>query len=157
MLVWLCYNTVSCHISLPRICDAKHEAFITFILRLTLPFRAILLAVLLPCFDTVVWRQEEHRACTNWVIWCWCGYLSGARCRLQTLCMWSSWCHYHTKTPPSLAAFKSRLVSPFWYRLTQVVAERRPLNGCSSSIIISIIYMQWFGDCCELANEASRV
>ena len=57
MLVWLCYNTVSCHISLPRICDAQHEAFITFMLRLTLPFRAILLAVLLPCFDTVVWAS----------------------------------------------------------------------------------------------------
>jgi len=28
---------------------------------------------------------------------------------------------------------KSRLVLPFWYRLTQVVLEKRPLNGCSSS------------------------
>ena len=26
------------------------------------------------------------------------------------------------------------LVLPFWYRLTQVVREKRPLNGCSSSI-----------------------
>jgi len=25
---------------------------------------------------------------------------------------------------------KSRLVLPFWYRLTQVVLEKRPLNGC---------------------------
>jgi len=31
-----------------------------------------------------------------------------------------------------LASFKSRLVSPFWYRLTQVVLEKRLLNGCSS-------------------------
>ena len=26
--------------------------------------------------------QEEHPACKNWVMRCWCGYLSGARCRL---------------------------------------------------------------------------
>jgi len=26
--------------------------------------------------------QEEHPACKNSVIWCWCKYLSGARCRL---------------------------------------------------------------------------
>jgi len=32
----------------------------------------------------------------------------------------------------SLAPVKSRLVLPFWYRLTQVVLEKRPLNGCSS-------------------------
>jgi len=35
------------------------------------------------------------------------------------------------KTPSSLASFKSRLVLPFWYRLTQVVLEKRPLNGYS--------------------------
>jgi len=35
--------------------------------------------------------------------------------------------------PSSLASFKSRLVLPFWYQLTQVVLERRALNGCSSS------------------------
>jgi len=39
----------------------------------------------------------------------------------------------HPKTPSSLASFKSRLVLPFWYQLTQVVLERRPLNGCCSS------------------------
>jgi len=30
-----------------------------------------------------------------------------------------------------VAPVKSRLVLPFWYRLTQVVLEKRPLNGCS--------------------------
>ena len=39
----------------------------------------------------------------------------------------------HPKTPSSLDSFKFRLVLPFWYRLTQVVLENRPLNGCSSS------------------------
>jgi len=37
----------------------------------------------------------------------------------------------HPKTPSSHASFKCRLV--FWYWLTQVVLEKRPLNGCSSS------------------------
>jgi len=29
------------------------------------------------------------------------------------------------------------LVLPFWYRLTQVVLEKRPLNGCSNGCSIS--------------------
>ena len=42
-------------------------------------------------------------------------------------CIWSSWCHCH---PLSLASVKSRLVLPFWYRLTQVVPDKGPLNVC---------------------------
>ena len=42
-------------------------------------------------------------------------------------CIWPSWCHCHSL---SLAPVKSRSVLPFWYRLTQVVLEKRPLNGC---------------------------
>ena len=38
----------------------------------------------------------------------------------------------HPQTPSALASFKSRLVLPFWYRLTQVVTEKRPVNGSSS-------------------------
>ena len=30
----------------------------------------------------------------------------------------------------SLASVKSRLVLPFWYRLTRLVPEKGPLNGC---------------------------
>jgi len=41
-------------------------------------------------------------------------------------------------SPSSLTLFKSRLVLPFWYRLTQVVLEKRPLNGCSGSSIVSV-------------------
>jgi len=33
----------------------------------------------------------------------------------------------HPKPPSSLASFKSRLVLPFWYWLTQVVLEKRLL------------------------------
>jgi len=37
----------------------------------------------------------------------------------------------HPKIPTPLASFKSRLYLRFWYRLTQVVLEKRPLvTGC---------------------------
>ena len=38
-----------------------------------------------------------------------------------------------SQTPSSLTLFKSRLVLPFWYWLTQVVLEKGPLNSCGSS------------------------
>jgi len=43
----------------------------------------------------------------------------------EQTCMLPSWCHCHSL---SLASVKSRLVLPFWYRLTQVVPEKGPLN-----------------------------
>ena len=51
---------------------------------------------------------------------------------VQIVCIWSSWCHCRPQTLSSLASFKSRLVLPFCYRLTQAVLEKRPLNGYSS-------------------------
>jgi len=42
-------------------------------------------------------------------------------------CIWHSWCHCHSL---SLASVKSRLVLPFCCRLTRIVPEKRPLNGC---------------------------
>jgi len=34
---------------------------------------------------------------------------------------------------------RNDLVLPFWYWLMQVVLEKRPLNGCSSSIVVSYV------------------
>jgi len=42
-------------------------------------------------------------------------------------CIWPSWCYCHSL---SLVSVKSRLVLPFWYRLTWVVPEKGPLNVC---------------------------
>ena len=72
----------------------------------------------------VVGRQEGHPACKKQSggVLAWLSVWS----EVQT-CIWPSWCHCHTL---SLAPVKSRLVLPFWYRLTQVVLEKRPLNGC---------------------------
>jgi len=43
---------------------------------------------------------------------------------MQT-CIRPSWCHCHSL---SLASVKSRLVLPFWYRITWVVLDKGPLN-----------------------------
>ena len=90
----------------------------------------------------LVWHQEKYPACKNWVMRCWCGLtllvgrqeghpackkLSGGLLvwlsvwsKVQT-CIWPSWCHCHSL---SLASVKSRLVLPFWYRLTRVVPQK---------------------------------
>jgi len=47
----------------------------------------------------------------------------------------------HPKTSSSLASFTSRLVLPFWYQLTQVVLEKRPLNRSSSSSTATLATM----------------
>jgi len=38
--------------------------------------------------------------------------------------------------PSQNPLLKSRLVLPFWYWLTQDVLEKRPLNGCSSVVML---------------------
>jgi len=62
----------------------------------------------------------------NWVMRCWCGYLSGVRCK---------WFAYGPGDDNgTLASVKSRMVLSFWCRLTQVV----PLNECPSlSVLLS--------------------
>ena len=49
----------------------------------------------------------------------------------------------HPKTPSSLPSFKSRLFLPFQYRLTQVVPEKRPLNGCSVVLVVLVGLELW--------------
>ena len=72
----------------------------------------------------LVGQQEGHPACKNRVVECWCGCLSGAICRLAYGPVDATATHCH------LLQQKSRLVLPFWYRLTWVVPEKGPLNGC---------------------------
>ena len=85
-------------------------------------------SLLFPCafsaLTLLVGRQEGHPACKkqSGVVLAWLSVWS----EVQT-CIWPSWCHCHSL---SRAPVKSRLVLPFWYRLTQVVLEKRPLNGC---------------------------
>ena len=69
----------------------------------------------------LVGRQEEYPACKKLsggvLVWL------SVWIKVQT-CIWPSWCHCHSL---SLASVKSRLVLPFWYRLTWVVPEKGPL------------------------------
>jgi len=68
--------------------------------------------------------QEGHPACKNLSdgVLPWLSVWS----EVQT-CMWPCWCHCHSL---SLAPVKSRLVLPFWNRLTRVVPDKGPLNVC---------------------------
>ena len=52
---------------------------------------------------------------------------------VQIVCVWSSWCHCIPIPHHLLPHFNPVLLLPFWYRLTQVVLEKRPLNRCSST------------------------
>ena len=73
----------------------------------------------------LVGRQEGHPACKKQSggVLAWLSVWS----KVQT-CIWPSCCHCHSL---SLAPVKSRLVLPFWSRLTRVVPEKGPLNVCS--------------------------
>jgi len=72
----------------------------------------------------LVGRQDGHPACKKLSggVLAWFSVWS----EVQT-CIWPSGFHCHSL---SLAPVKSRLVSPFWCRLTWVVPDRGPLNGC---------------------------
>jgi len=50
------------------------------------------------------------------------------------ICIWSSWCHCH---PIISCSSKIQNGLPFWYRLIQVVLEKRPLNGCRVVVVLS--------------------
>ena len=72
----------------------------------------------------LVRQQEGHPACekVSGGVLVWLSVWSEVH-----TCIWPSWCHCHSL---SLASVKSRLVSPFWYRLTRVVPDKGPLNVC---------------------------
>ena len=67
--------------------------------------------------------RKGIRPVKNWAVECWCGYQSGARCRL-------AYGPADATATHCLLLQQSRLVLPFWYRLTQVVPDKGPLNVC---------------------------
>ena len=68
--------------------------------------------------------------------------------KVQT-CIWPSWCHCHSL---SLASVKSRLVLPFWYRLTRIVPDKGPLKWMCVLLSISWADLspEWFFECRSL-------
>ena len=79
----------------------------------------------------LVGRQKGHPACKKFEWWG-TGMVICLERDADLHNLWPSWCHCHSL---SLAPVKSRLVLPFWYRLTQVILEKRPLNGCCITVI----------------------
>jgi len=76
----------------------------------------------------LVGQQEGHPACKILIggVLAWLCVWS----EVQTICIWSSWCHCH---PIISCSSKIQNGLPFWCRLTQVVLENKLLSGCSSS------------------------
>jgi len=72
----------------------------------------------------LVGRQEGHPACKK-TQWCGAG---------MVVCLERGADLHMAQLMPlpltALASVKSRLVLPFWHRLTRVVPERGPLNVC---------------------------
>jgi len=87
----------------------KYKIFCLFIYTFFTAFSALTL---------LVGRQEGHPACKKLSggVLAWLSVWS----EVQT-CIWPIGCHCHSL---SLASVKSRLVLPFWYRLTRVVLEK---------------------------------
>jgi len=83
----------------------------------------------------------------------WHDYPSGARCRLAYGPADATATHCLLLLMPlSLASVKSRLVLHFWYRLTQVVPEEGPLNGCvcvcvSVRVCVCVSVWVWVCEC----------
>jgi len=92
----------------------------------------------------LVGRHEGHPACKKLSggVLAWLSVWS----EVQT-CIWPSWCHCCSL---SLASVKSRLVLPFWYRLTWVVPDKGPLNGCVCVCNICMIFVQSNAASCEI-------
>jgi len=79
---------------------------------------------------TLLIGQKSIQPIKNWVMRCWCGFLSGVQCK------WFAYGQADAMAnPSSLASLKSRMVLPSWYLLIQVVLENRPLNGCSDDLV----------------------
>ena len=91
----------------------------------------VLYAILRPLYLTVpsvLWRcwlgsRKGIRSVKNWLVGCWRGYLSGARCR-------RIYGPADATATHCLASVKSRLVLPFWYRLTRIVWAIKQVCVC---------------------------
>jgi len=85
----------------------------------------LLYSFCLQCFDAVGWAAVSSGVLAWLSVWS----------KVQT-CKWPSGFHCHSL---SLASGKSRLVLPFWYRLTRVVPEKGPLNVCGCVCVSALM------------------
>jgi len=129
-----CRLLIHIHISM-AVCSKCEQCYVvSWHRKLNTDLLLLQLLLLLLC---LVWRcwlggRKGIQPVENWVVNA--GVVS-VWSEVQT-CMWPSWCHCHSL---SLASVKSRLVLPFWYRPTQVVPEKGPLNGCVCVAVTSCL------------------
>ena len=99
----------------------------------------------LQCFHAVGWAAGRAPACKKLSggVLAWLSVWS----EVQT-CIWPSWCHCHSL---SLASVKSRVVLPLWYRLTRVVPDKGPLNGC-----VCVCTLQQVQQICTMTLEGNQ-
>ena len=69
------FNNINKQISVYCLQVVTSEVLVIFAACLGCHIASSALTLLVRC-------QEGHPACKNWVLGCWCGYLSGTRCRL---------------------------------------------------------------------------
>jgi len=135
------------------LCNLSWCADICSVCKIQLQFSIFTTVITFSALTLLVGRQEGHPAFRPVK-----KLSSGVLVRLSAwsevqTCIWPSGFHCHLL---SLASVKSRLVLPFWYRLTWVVPYKGPLNGCmlethdfhsddfywKSTCITSHIYLQ---------------
>ena len=68
--------------------------------------------------------RKGIRPVKSWVMRCWRGYLSGAKCK------WLAYGPADATATPLSRLQKIQNGLSFWHRSTQVVLEKRPLNDC---------------------------
>jgi len=117
-------------------------------LRSTVPYFLLLVHVLWQvmmyylficlCFDTVGWASERASGLLkNWVMRCWCGYLSEARCK------WSAYGPADaTATPSSLASLKFRMVFTFLVPAYPSCPEKEAVKWVSVCFYFIYNYLQ---------------
>jgi len=88
----------------------------------------------------LVGRQEGHPLSGEVLAWL------SVWSEMQT-CIWPSWCHCHSL---SLASVKSRLVLPFWYRLTRVVLDIKRVCVYILSVEMWLHVRIWMTSCMVL-------
>jgi len=84
--------------------------------------------------DNLYRGRKGIRPVKNWVVGCWHGYLSGARCRFAYCPTDATATHYLLLQWIQIDF--TRMILLFWCRLTQVVLEKRPLNECSLAVVL---------------------
>jgi len=76
--------------------------------------------------------RKGIRPVKNWVVGCWRGYLSGARCRLA----------YGLADATATHCLLTGLVLPFWYRLAWVIPEKGRYT-CVCVCVLLFVNLRW--------------